>query len=406
MKRLSSLFARRYLFSPKSHSVINVISRVSAFAIGIPVAAMVILLSVFNGFDGLIRQMYTDFDPDIAVTPAEGKVFAAGELERGRLMSVDGVVEVSFMLEDQVLLRYRDRQKEATIRGVDGNYPKVVPIEGMVSTGKYEPVRGEMEQALVGEGLAYSLGLNINLLDPVKVYVPRRGSFNPLVPLESYRTGALYPSGLFRLDAETDGQYLLAPLGFTQDLLDYPDRFTAVFVKIAPGAEQKDVQAALREELGDTYKVLTRYEQKASLYSIMAYEKWGIFLIVLMVMIIASFTIVGSLVMLIIDKRADLRTIVSMGGTVGFVRGIFVREGMLIAGIGAGGGMLLGLMVCWAQQLFGIIRIPAQTFIVDTYPVVVEAGDVALIAASFIAVSYIIIKFTVARMIPRSEVRI
>ncbi len=406
MKRLSSLFARRYLFSPKSHSVINVISRVSAFAIGIPVAAMVILLSVFNGFDGLIRQMYTDFDPDIAVTPAEGKVFAAGELERGRLMSVKGVVEVSFVLEDQVLLRYRDRQKEATIRGVDGNYPKVVPIEGMVSTGKYEPVRGEMEQALVGEGLAYSLGLNINLLDPVKVYVPRRGSFNPLVPLESYRTGALYPSGLFRLDAETDGQYLLAPLGFTQDLLDYPDRFTAVFVKIAPGAEQKDVQAALREELGDTYKVLTRYEQKASLYSIMAYEKWGIFLIVLMVMIIASFTIVGSLVMLIIDKRADLRTIVSMGGTVGFVRGIFVREGMLIAGIGAGGGMLLGLMVCWAQQLFGIIRIPAQTFIVDTYPVVVEAGDVALIAASFIAVSYIIIKFTVARMIPRSEVRI
>ena len=406
MNRLSSLFARRYLFSPKSHSVINIISRVSAFATGIPVAAMVILLSVFNGFDGLIRQMYTEFDPDIAITPALGKVFAAGELDRARLMAVDGVAEVSFVLEDQVLLRYRDRQMQATIRGVDDNYTSVVPIEGMVSTGKYEPIRGEMEQALVGEGLAYSLGLNINLLDPVKVYVPRRGNFNPLVPIDSYRTGMLYPSGLFRLDAETDGQYLLAPLGFAQELLDYPERFTSVFVKIAPGASQKNVQAALREEIGDEYRILTRYEQKASLYSIMAYEKWGIFLIVLMVMIIASFTIVGSLVMLIIDKRADLHTIVSMGGTVGFVRGIFLREGMLIAGMGAGGGMLLGLAVCWAQQLFGIIRIPAETFIVDTYPVVVEAGDIALIAAAFIAVSYIIVKFTVARMIPRSQVRI
>lgn len=406
MKRLPLLFARRYLFSPKSHSVINIISRVSAFAIGIPVAAMVILLSVFNGFDGLIRQMYTEFDPDIAITPVVGKVFGPDEPDRGRLLAVEGVEEVSFVLEDQVLLRYRDRQKEATIRGVDERYPMVVPIESMVSGGKYEPVFGEMHQALVGEGLAYSLGLNINLLDPVRVYVPRRGSFNPLVPIDSYRVGPLYPSGLFRLDAETDGQYLLAPLEFTQELLDYPDRATSVFVKIAPGATQKKVQAALRSTLGDGYRVLTRYEQKASLYSIMAYEKWGIFLIILMVMVIASFTIVGSLVMLIIDKRADLRTIVSMGGTVGFLRGIFVREGMLVAGIGAAGGMLLGLLVCWAQQLFGIIRIPAETFLVDTYPVVVEAGDIALIAAAFIAVSYIIIKFTVAKMIPRSEVRI
>ena len=406
MKRLSLLFARRYLFSPKSHSVINIISKVSAFAIGIPVAAMVILLSVFNGFDGLIRQMYTEFDPDIAITPAQGKVFDAGQLERGRLLAVEGVAEVSFVLEDHVLLRYRERQKEATLRGVDEFYPRVVPIEGMVSAGEYRPVFGEMRQALVGEGLAYSLGLNINLLDPIKVYVPRRGNFNPLIPIDSYRAETIYPSGLFMLDADTDGQYMLAPLGFAQDLLDYQGRFSSVFVKTAPGAAQKKVQAALRETLGEGYTVLTRYEQKASLYSIMAYEKWGIFLIALMVMVIASFTIVGSLVMLIIDKRADLRTVVSMGGGVGFVRGIFVREGMLIAGIGAAGGMLLGLVVCWAQQLFGIIRIPADTFLVDTYPVVVQFTDLVLIAAAFIAVSYIIIKFTVAKMIPRSEIRI
>lgn len=404
--RLSSLFAKRYLLSPKSHSVINIISRVSAVAIGIPVAAMVILLSVFNGFEGLIKSMYNDFDPDIAIVPAEGKVFGADELDRAALMSVEGVDEVSYVLEDHVLLDYRKRQKEATIRGVDSLYSRVVPIESMVSAGKYEPIFGEMMQALVGVGLSYSLNLNIQLLDPLKVYVPRRGTFSAMLPVDSYRTGDLYPSGLFTLDADTDGQYLLAPIEFTRRLLDYPDGVSSAMVSLRDGANEKRAQQAIQQAVGERFKVLTRYEQKASLYSIMTYEKWGIFLIILMVMVIASFAIVGSLVMLIIDKRDDLRTLVAVGASVGFLRGVFVREGMLIAGIGAAGGMALGLVVCFAQQIFGIIKIPARTFLVDAYPVVVQLTDMVWIAAAFIAVNYIITKFTVANMIPRSRIRI
>lgn len=403
---LSSLFAKRYLLSPKSHSVINIISRVSAVAIGIPVAAMVILLSVFNGFEGLIKAMYNDFDPDIAIMPAEGKVFDRERLPREMLLQVEGVQEVSYVLEDHVLLEYRNRQKEATLRGVDSLYSSVVPIESMVTYGEFAPVRGEMMQALVGIGLSYNLNLNIQLLDPIKVYVPRRGDFNPLLPIDSYRTGDVYPSGLFTLDAETDGQYIVVPLEFAQKLFDYPDRMSAVMVRAGQGANHDKVRNALREKIGDGFKILTRYEQKASIYNIMRYEKWGIFLIILLVMVIASFSIVGSLVMLIIDKREDLKTLVSMGAGVGFLRGIFVREGMLIAGIGAAGGMLLGLAVCWLQQALGIIKIPARTFLVEAYPVIVRFSDILVVAAAFIAVNYIITKFTVANMIPRSRIRI
>lgn len=406
MKRLSLLFAKRYLFSPKSHSVINIISWVSAVAIGIPVAAMVILLSVFNGFEGLIKQMYNEFDPDIAITPREGKVFEAARISSAQLLAIDGVQQISFVLEDNALLEYRGRQFIGTVRGVDSLYSSVVPIEGMVSAGEYRLLFGDLTQALVGEGLAYNLGVNINLYDPIRAYVPRRGDFNPLVPIDSYRAASIYPAGLFRLDALTDGQYMIAPISFTRELFDYPDGASAIFVKLSPGANGSRIRAAIREFAGDGFHVRTRYEQNASTYALMQYEKWGIFFIILMVLVIASFSIVGSLVMLIIEKRGDLRTVVSMGGSVGFLRSIFVRQGMMIAGFGAAGGMLLGLVVCWTQQAFGIIRIPARTFLVDAYPVVVQFTDLLWIAGSFIAVNYIIIKFTVARMIPRSQIRI
>lgn len=406
MNRLSSLFARRYLLSPKSHSVINIISRVSAFAIGVPVAAMVILLSVFNGFEGLVRQMYNDFDPDLTIRAAQGKVFPDSRLSRGELLSVPGVEEVSSVLEDNVLLEYRGRQFIGTVRGVDSLYSRVVPIEGMVSAGEYRPMLGTTMQALVGEGLAYNLGIQVNLFDPLRAYVPRRGDYNPFVPVENFRSQQIYPSGLFMLDAETDSKYMIAPIDFTRTLLDHPDGVSEVMVRVAPDADPKKVRAALEQMSGDDFRVLTRYEMKASLYSIMAYEKWGIFLIAMLVMVIASFSVVGSLVMLVIEKRDDIRTLATMGAGVGFLRSVFLKEGMLISTAGAAGGMAVGLLVCGLQQWFGLVKIPARTFLIDAYPVVVQGGDLLLVAAAFIAVNYIIIKFTVVKMIPRTSIRI
>lgn len=406
MRRLRLLFARRYLFSRKSHSVINVISGVSAFAVGVPVAAMVILLSVFNGFEGLVKSMFRDFDPDIAVSAAQGKVFGTDSLGRSRLLEIAGVADVSFVLEDQALLEYRGRQGVATVRGVDSLYTSVVPIEKMVVEGEYALQSGDMMQALVGQGVAFSLGVRTVLFDPIKMFVPRRGSFSTLIPVDAYRTKEVFPTGVFALDAETDGRYVIVPLEFAQSLFDYGGRVSSAMVRLEPGTDVDRAAAAIRGELGDGYKVLTRFQQNASFYQIMAYEKWGIFFIILMVLVIASFSIIGSLVMLIIDKRKDMRTIINMGGSVGFVRGIFVREGMMISLLGAAGGLVFGLLVCWVQVTFGVVKIPAATFLIDAYPVEVQVLDIVAIIVCFTAVSYIITKFTVDRMIPRSAIRI
>lgn len=399
--KLTGLIARRYLFSPKSHSVINIISVVAVVAIGVPVAAMVILLSVFNGFEGLVKDMYGEFDPDIAIVPAAGKVFEAPD--RGRLMAVEGVEQVSMVLEDEVLLTYRGRQKEATLRGVDSLYDRVVSIADKVVAGEWKLRLGEVEQAVVGAGVAVDLQLNLQLLDPVEAFVLRRGSVSSIVPVDAHRAHTLWAAGVFTLDAATDGRYVIAPIEAARELLDYHGGVSAVMVKTS--GDVRDVQARLRREMGDGFRVLTRMEQKASLYTIMRYEKWGIFVIILMVMVIASFAIVGSLMMLIVDKRPELATLGALGATTGFVREIFVKEGFLISGIGAAGGMALGLAVCWAQQAFGFVRIPARTFLVDVYPVVVQGWDLALIAAALFAVTFIITKFTVASAFRRVPAR-
>jgi lipoprotein-releasing system permease protein len=388
---LSRLIAHRYLFSPKSHSVVNIISAVAAVAVGVPVAAMVILLSVFNGFEGLVRGLYSDFDPEIVVTPAQGKLLEG--IDREQLMAVEGVVQVSEVLEGEALVSYRGRQRQATLRGVDSLYGDVVAVEDMVRAGRWQLKLGEVEQAVVGAGVAYDLGVNVQLLDPVEVFVPRWGSFSALLPVDGYRMRELYPAGVFMLDAETDGRYILAPIEAARAVMDYPEGVSALMVKTT--GDVRAVQARLKEVLGDGVRVLTQQEQKASLYAIMKYEKWGIFLIIFMVMAIASFAIVGSMMMLIIDKRPETATLRAMGAGTPLVRGVFVRAGMMIAGMGAAGGMALGLAVCWAQQSLGLVRIPARTFLVEAYPVVVRGWDLLLIAGALFVVTFVIAKFTV-----------
>lgn len=407
MKNLSLLFAKRYLVSRKSHSVINIISVVSAFAIGVPVAAMIILLSVFNGFESLVKSMYKEFDPDIAITAAEGKTFAVDTFALDRLLAVEQVEGYSFTLEDNALLEYRGRQVIATVRGVDSLYHNVVPIEGMITGGRYQLWFGSLAQAVVGQGIAYNLGVRRGLFDRIKVLVPRRGGhFSSLMPVNSYKQDEVFPEAVFMLDAETDNKYIIVPLEFTRELFDYPSGATTLMVRLRDGANPDAAREAISAQLGDDYKVLTRYQQKASIYKIMVSEKWGIFAIILMVMVIASFSIIGSLVMLVIDKRKDIRTVLTIGGSIGLARSIFVKEGMLVSMIGAVGGMAVGLLFCWAQATWGFIKIPADTFLVSSYPVEVRAQDVAVVIVAFIAVSYIITKFTVVKMIPKSQIRI
>lgn len=394
MPSLTQFFARRFLFSPKSHSVINIISRVSMVAVGIPVAAMVILISVFNGIDQLVRGLYNDFDADLLVSAAEGKVFSPDSLDTRRILALDGVEGISYILDESALLEYRGRQTTATVRGADDGFTRVVPIEGMVPVGEVDA-----GGAIVGQGVAYNLGMNIILREPLKFYVPRRGSYSSLLPVNSFSTGEIPIDAVFALDAETDGQYVIVPLQFAQRLFDYEGRVSGLMIRFAPGAAANSLKNEVARIAGDDFTVRTRLEQKASLYRIMQYEKWGVFFIGLMVLVIASFSIVGSLIMLVIDKRGNIRTLGALGAPLGFVRSVFIRQGMMIGMTGAVGGLLLGVLVCGVQQIFGVVPMPAATFLVDSYPVLMKPLDIAAICAAFVAVIYIITIFTVRKTV-------
>jgi lipoprotein-releasing system permease protein len=393
---VSGLIARRFLFSPKSHSVINIISRVSMVAVAIPVAAMVILMGVFSGFDSLIKQMYRDFDPDLTVLPAEGKVFDPSTLDTDAIRALDGVAELSLMLEESALVEYAGRQTTVTVRGVDENFARVVPIERMVYTGNFGGTG-----AVVGQGIAYELGVNPGLKEPLTFHVPRREGWSALLPMSGFSSAEAAVDGIFMLDADTDGEYVMVPLDFARRLFDYGGMASGLAVRLHSGVSEKNLKTALEQITGADFRTLTRYELKESMYRIMRLEKWGIFAIGLAVLIIASFSIVGSLIMLIIDKRAGIRTLRALGAKRSTVRGVFVRQGMMIGGIGAAGGLTLGVAVCAVQQLFGVIPMPGATFLVDSYPVLMRGVDIAAICAAFLTVNYLITIFTVWKTIGR-----
>ena len=404
MPRLPLFFARRYLFSKKSHSVINIVSGVSAFSVAIPVMAMVILLSVFNGFEGLIKSMYRSFDPDIRITPVRGKVFPIDSLPRERFLAIDGVRDAAYALEDNAVFEYRDRQAFGTMCGVDSLYRQVVPLDSLRTEGVFQLQFGDFPEAYVGQGMAYALGIRVNLNSPISVYVPRRGRVSPLLPYSFYKKQNIFPSGVFALEAEVDGKYVIVPLHFAQELLDYPGQASSVAIRLEADASPQRVQQQIGQWLGDDYKIQSRYQHKESFYRIMMYEKWGIYFIILLVLVIASFSLIGSLVMLIIEKRKDSQTLVTMGADTKLLRKIFVAEGMLIYLIGAGGGLLLGVALALAQQHFGFLKLSGETFLIDAYPVEVHPSDLAWVIVTFVSVSYLISVLTVRAMIPKKEI--
>ncbi|MBQ6690220.1 MAG: ABC transporter permease [Rikenellaceae bacterium] len=403
MNRLSQLFARRYLFSAKSHSVINVISAVSVVAVGVPVAAMIILMSVFNGFAGLVDGMQSAFDADLEVRPREGKTFMTDALPTDSIRSIEGVRGVSFALEQSALAEYGGRQVVITVRGVDDNYTDVLPMTDYVQTGEFELRLGEIEQACVGSSVAYRLGVRTFLDTPLNLYSPRRGEISTLLPIDAYTHRRTWPSGVFMISGDVDDGYILTTIELAQSLFDYDGRASQLLVDVRDEASLERTRDAVQGAVGDDFKVVTRLEQQAALYRIMKYEKWGIFFISLLVLIIASFSIVGSLAMLIIDKRDNITTLRAIGARTEFVRSIFTGQGALIGLLGAAIGLVLGVGICWAQQHFGLIEMPGTTFVVRCYPVEMKLTDILLIIAAMAIVTMAITQLTVRTMIRPTE---
>lgn len=339
-------------------------------AVGIPVAAMIILLGVFSGFEEIIRGLYRGFDPDLLVRPVEGKVFSVSDLDVEAVAGLSGVEAAEFVLEESALLDYRGRQVAATVRGQGGG--------GVV----------------VGQGIAYELAIRQGFSEPLRFWVPRRGGYSALIPMSAFSTASAPIEGVFEMDSSTDGEYVLTGIEFARQLFDYPGQASALAVRTHGGSGRK-LAAQVGQIVGPGFEVLTREQQRADMYRILRVEKWGVFFVGVMVLVVASLSIVGSLVMLVIDKRDSTRTLEAMGVTRRGVQKIFITQGMMIACIGAAGGLLLGVLVCGAQQLFGFVPMPGGTFLIDEYPVRLRAVDVAAVCAAFLCVTGIITTFTV-----------
>ena len=399
---LARRFALRYLFSTKSRSVINLIAVLSIVAVAVPVAAMVILLSVFNGFEQLIRLNGTAFDADLRLTPRTGVTFAVEQIDTAALRAIEGVESLSLVVEQSIMVAHNGRQSMTTLRGVEEDYRATLPLEEIVTSGDSRLTLGDYNYLIIGNTMAYRLGIRTLLDAEIELYALRRGSFSSLLPMSGYTRREVEVGGIFEVDLATEEGYILAPMRIAEELLDYEGRRSALLIKCTKGAEER-VKRTIREYIGEEFRVEGREELNASMYRIIRYEKWGIFLIALMVLVVASFSVVGALSMLVIEKQQERRTLRALGANKQLIRNIFCHEGYLICLVGGTIGMAVGIALTLLQQQFGLIEIPADSFLVKSYPVALEWGDLLLIAATFIPVGWVLVQLTVGNMIKDEE---
>ena len=391
--RLAGFIAKRYLFAKKSHNVINIISAISAIGLAIGTAALIIILSVYNGFDSLIRSMMSNVEPDLLIVPATGKTFVPEDSAYDWIYDQPSVKNMCCVLEEQVFINYDGKQGLAKAKGVDWIYEEESPLRDHIRDGKFQLHRGDVTLAVVGAGLAYEMGISPRFLAPIDIYFPTRtgkiSMANPATSIESIR---VFPSGIFSVNNDVDAELIIVPIEKMRDLLEYDDEVSAVEIRLVEDSgkeELKRLQNEISRRLGPGFKVKDRFQQNESLYKMMKYEKAAIFMILIFVIIIIAFNIFGSLSMLIIEKREDMQTLRSLGAQDSLIRRIFVLEGWLISLTGLAGGLVLGIGFAAIQQAFGIIKMPGH-FVVQAYPIILSWSDILLTAIGVAVIGYLI----------------
>lgn len=381
--------AWRYLFARKSHNVINLISAVSAAGMAIGAAALILILSVYNGFDRIIESNLSDLDPDILVTSAEGRRFIpdAGLVER--LESDGRISSVCRVLEENVLLVYGDKQGIALAKGVDSLYEQVSPLASHLTAGEFSLHFGDVPQAAVGVSLAHEMGISPSFLDKLALCYPRMGAGIPLAGLSSsLGSVSVKPSCLFSINSQTDAGTVIVPIETMRRLLDEPEAVSGLELRTAAPAGRK-LFRELESDLGPEYRLLDRRMQRPAIYKMMSYEKLAIYSILIFVVMIVAFNIFGSLSMLKIEKSGDMQTLRAMGADRKFTRRIFVYEGWLVSLAGLAAGLLTGVGAALVQQHFGVVKMP-RGFMISAYPCVLEFGDVLLTAAGVALIGFLI----------------
>lgn len=370
--------AWRYLKSKKSHNVINIISGISVAGVTIGTMALIVVLSVFNGFEGLVVSLFNTFDPPLKVTAAKGKTFTSTAFPWHKIEELEGVETATGVIEEKALLKYGSKQFLATLKGVDDNYLEWTGLDSMISEGVLLLKYKDQPLAIPGMGIAYYLGINLNdFEDLIEVYAPQRLASNYANPDNAFQRLDIRPSGIFSVQQDFDTKYMIVPLSFTRELFEYTDELTSVEIDINRDADMSVTQDKVTQVLGNSYVVKNRFEQQEVLYKIMRSEKFAIFLILSFILFIATFNVIGSLSMLILDKRKDISILYALGANNKLVQRIFMTEGILVAFTGAVAGMLLGALICVVQQKFGLVKINAEggSFLINAYPVLMDWKD-------------------------------
>jgi lipoprotein-releasing system permease protein len=372
--------ARRYVFAKKSHNAINVIASISIIGIAVGTMAFITVLSVFNGFDSVVRSMFNSFYADFEIVPREGKTFVVNDSLLEKMKSIDKIVDIAKVVEENALLVYGDRQAVGSVRGVSDNYDEVTGIDTMIWEGEYSLRKESIPYAVVGRGIKYMLNMETDFFENLKLIVPHRIEKFSMDPNRALNTKIIRPSGFFTSQPEIEIKYIFVPIDFARSLFDYTNEVTALEVKANPSASLSKVQRALQEIAGSRLIVKNRIQQNELLYKTMKSEKWAIFFILVFILLVASFNVVGTLTMLIIEKKNDIQTLRYLGSNMQGIKRTFMIEGLIISFIGAITGLIIGSAICYIQQEYGIVKLKgAEAFIIDAYPVKIMFQDIFLV---------------------------
>lgn len=373
--RVPFFIALRYLISRKKRHAINIISGISVGGVLVGTFALILVLSVFNGFDKLVQSLFSSFDPELIIEPATGKRFEADSLLIYNISQTEGVEVISKTIEENVLLKYNDKTHPARLKAVDENYMQVTGVDSMITFKAHEqPRNGDF--CIVGQGLGYHLGISLNFMRGLVFYAPNRQSGKHVQAHNAFRKSYLIPTAVFSIRQEIDDRYVIVPLTFARELYLIGNQVSYIEVKTKANHKSEKVREDLQKLLGNEFVVKNRYEQHEFFYRVMKSEKWAIFFILSFILIIASFNILGSLTMLIIDKKQDVFILKSLGADNKLIKNVFLIEGFMITAVGAFVGLVLGFIVAWVQQTYGLIKINTQgMLIIDAYPVQMQFMD-------------------------------
>ena len=395
--------ARRYLFAKKKHGAVNIISIVSVCGVALATMALVCTLSVFNGFQEMVEGFFSAFDAELKIVPVKGKVFDPQEDCIRQVRSIDGIEVWSETLEENAMVQYKQRQAMVTIKGVEDNFRQLTSIDSLLyGTGEFILSDEQVEYGILGVELIGELGTGIQFIDPLQVYAPKRNvRINIANPSTAFQQEYLFSPGVVFIcnQQKYDGQYVLTSLDFARRLFDYDREVSAIEIKLKKGSDTSKIQQEMVQILGDRFRVLNRYEQQADIYRIMEIEKLISYLFLTFILAVACFNVIGSLSMLILDKRDDAETLHRLGADRSLIAHIFLCEGRLIALSGAVAGILLGVFLCLLQQKFGLIALGNNgSFLVDAYPVSVHLTDVLLVLFTVIVIGFLCVWYPVKRM--------